>query len=63
MAGLAYTFGRSGTGWAWSICDAAGVTLAAGAAASQDQALQALELTLRAAARIGLRPPASASRR
>ncbi len=51
MAGLAYSLSRSGSVWAWSVCDDAGVTLAAGAEPSQDRALEALEFTRRAAAR------------
>lgn len=54
MAGLAYSLSRSKSGWAWSICDETGITLAAGAEPSQERALQALEFTLRAAARSGV---------
>ncbi|HEY9217508.1 MAG TPA: hypothetical protein VIO94_05615 [Phenylobacterium sp.] len=55
MGRLAYSLSQSESGWRWSVYDEDGLTVAAGAAGTQDRALAAVDMTLRVAAQNAMR--------
>ena len=55
---FAYSLSQVEEGWRWSVYDQDGVTVARGADRSRDRAQAAVELTLRAAPRGEIAPPA-----